>query len=111
MRVRCPRHDGAMTTMTTRNDRYLLAAHRVQSAIAYLMNFPAYTAHHPKHLRVGIDTAKAEQGGLAKLLLDKGVFTPDEYEDAIASAMEREAERYAQEARAVGGLPDSVSFG
>jgi hypothetical protein len=93
------------------NDRYLSAGHKIQSAIAFLMNFPArYSAQEPKHLRVGVDTLKAEQAGLADLLIAKGVFTKDEYAEAVTRAVEVEAERYTREARDVGGLPDSVNF-
>lgn len=70
-------------------DRYLAAAHAVQSAIAYsLVSNPSEGS--PKHLRVGIDTQKVEQGALATMLIEKGIFTLDEYQKAMADAMERE---------------------
>jgi hypothetical protein len=70
-------------------DRYLAAAHAVQSAIAHsLVSHPAEGS--PKHLRVGIDTMKVEQSALATMLIRRGIFTQDEYEKAMADAMERE---------------------
>ena len=73
-------------------DRYNAAAHAVQSGIAMLMHHRPSIAE-PKHLRVGIDTAKAEQAGLALLLINKGVFTLEEYQQAMADAMEQEKAR------------------
>lgn len=73
----------------TDKERYEAAAHAVQSGIAMLMNRDAkFTT--PKHLRVGIDTTKADHGGLAALLIEKGIFTSEEYTKAMADAMERE---------------------
>lgn len=99
------------------NDRYMAAAHAIQSAIAYLRSrdiaggLPEERrSTGPKHLRVGVDMMKAEQAALAKLLIDRGVFTLPEYEEAITVALEVEADRYTAEARKLGGLPDSVSF-
>jgi hypothetical protein len=48
----------------------------------------------PKHLRVGINSAMVTDQGLANLLIAKGVFTLDEYTEAMASAMEAEAARF-----------------
>lgn len=47
-----------------------------------------------KHLRVGIDSAKVEHGALAALLIEKGVFTEDEYMDALIKGMEDEKARH-----------------
>ena len=66
--------------------RYIDAAHAVQSAIALTMGPDT----EPKHLRVGIDTTKSDQGALATLLIEKGVITKAEYFKALADAMERE---------------------
>jgi hypothetical protein len=47
-----------------------------------------------KHLRVGIDGALVEQSALAKILMDKGIFTEQEYFDAIVAARRAEVARY-----------------
>lgn len=53
----------------------------------------------PKHLRVGIDLSKSDQGALATLLIEKGVFTLEEYVAAIADGVEREKEMREKELR------------
>ena len=69
--------------------RYIEAAHRVQTAVAFNSDGKMF---EPKHLRVGIDMSKSDMGGLATLLIAKGVFTEAEYLEAIADAAEREAD-------------------
>ena len=73
-------------------DRYNAAAHAMQSGVAYLM--ASTDAHTPKHLRVGVNTAHADLGSLARLLLSKGVITEEEYLTALAEGMEAEKARY-----------------
>lgn len=90
--------------------RYQRAAHAIQSAIAFCMTYLNYHGADPKHMRVGIDTLKAEQAGLAQLLIEKGVFTPEEYGEAMAKALEQEAARYTQSARELSGI-DKLNFG
>lgn len=55
---------------------YAQAAHGLQSAIAY---DPDNRDLEAKHMRVGIDMQKADLFGFAQLLMDKGVFTLEEY--------------------------------
>lgn len=43
-----------------------------------------------KHIRVGIDTSKSDQGALARLLIAKGIFSLDEYQDAMNEGMKLE---------------------
>lgn len=83
-------------------DRYVRAAHRVQSAIMVLMAFDRrYT--EPKKLRTGIDLTKADMGGLTTLLIAKGVFTAAEYTEALETSAEREADDYEKSVQAVLG--------
>jgi hypothetical protein len=73
--------------------RYLAAAHAMQSGVAAKMEIdPSETT--PKHLRVGVNAAMSDQGGLAALLVAKGVITEEEYVAAMADAMEREKALY-----------------
>jgi hypothetical protein len=79
--------------------RYAAAAHAVQSGIAMTMSLDGHVTTadgpaSPKHLRVGVDTSKAEQGALAQLLIDKGVFTQEEYFRAIVEGLEAEKIRH-----------------
>lgn len=67
--------------------------HAMQSGVAMEMHRnPAPT--EPKHLRVGINASKADQAGLVKLLIAKGLFTEDEYVEAITESMADEVKRY-----------------
>jgi len=83
--------------------RYRSLAHAIQTGIAWDL-----AIHNPnvedinadpnlrehKHLRTGIDITKAENGALVRLLIAKGIFTMDEYEDAIIDGLEREVALY-----------------
>ena len=90
----------------TLGERYHLAAHKVQSAIAVLMSLPGgYDATSPKHMRTGVDMSKADQAGLATLLIAKGVFTKDEYLEAVADSAELEAERFEKQVSEKLGYP------
>lgn len=71
--------------------RYQAAAHAMQSGVAY---DPDVTSQQPKHLRVGINAALVDHGGLVMLLIKKGLITEEEYFRAIAEAMEGERDRY-----------------
>lgn len=75
------------------HQRYLAAAHAMQSGVAARMEIdPKDTT--PKHLRVGVNSAMAEHNALAKLLIDKGIIGEAEYVAAQADAMEREKALY-----------------
>jgi hypothetical protein len=75
--------------------RYDAAAHAMQTGVAYEMNKGARdSATEPKHLRVGVNAAMADQEGLVRLLIRKGVITEEEYFEAVADSMEAELKRY-----------------
>lgn len=69
-------------------ERYTRAAYRVQTAIAFNPDRPR---DQYKDLRTGLDLRAADAGGLATLLISKGLITEKEYLEAIADAAEREA--------------------
>lgn len=80
-------------------ERYDAATHRVQTAIMYRFAIdepwmPDGLNRVVKHLRVGIDMTKSDQGGLVTLLIAKGVFTQAEYIQAVTEAAEREADSH-----------------
>lgn len=101
--------------MTNDADRYRAAAHAMQSGVRLRMTregvpddselIPGHTS--PKHLRVGINSAMSDQGGLARLLIEKGLITEAEYVKAMADAMEAEAQSYHDQL----GLGDNVTLG
>lgn len=72
--------------------RWMAASHAMQSGVA--QDYADTGVESPKHLRVGINAAMADHAGLAGLLIAKGVFTEDEYLEAIAGSMETEKARY-----------------
>lgn len=104
--------------------RYHAAVHRMQSATAFDLTkrLSLETAwvgrlHEAdilyraiKDVRVGLNSAMADQGALAALLIRKGVFTEEEYYSAIVEWAEREADARVQEVRDRYNLPDSVRF-
>lgn len=81
-------------------ERYENAVHRVQSVIAFRMAKavphisanPSNVQRALKHIRVGVDSSFSSQKALTELLIAKGVFTMDEYVEAITVAMEQEAD-------------------
>jgi hypothetical protein len=74
-------------------ERYAAAAHAMQTGVAFTMDRESDETT-PKHLRVGVNCAMADQGGLVTLLIEKGIFTEEEYYKAIADSMERERDLY-----------------
>lgn len=79
---------------------YEAAAHGVQTAVAHRDNVDGYD----KHLRTGIDLSKAEQFGLACLLIDKGVFTNEEYIEYMRLGVNTELARLEEEFKKTSGL-------
>jgi len=74
--------------------RYNAAIHAIQSAVAHEINTGRSTDTTPKQLRVGVNAAMVDCGGLAKLLIDKGIITHKEYVAAIADMADAEVRRY-----------------
>lgn len=88
--------------------RYLAAAHAMQSGVAWEMQRNGAPTSN-KHLRVGVNAAMVEHGALVRLLIDRGLFNEDDYEAALADAMEAEAKKY--ERRISDMLGKSVTLG
>jgi len=83
-------------------DRYQAAAHAMQTGVAFEIETEGEkgAGADPKHLRVGVNTAHADIGSLARLLIAKGVITQDEYLNAVADGMEQERDAYAARVQA-----------
>jgi len=73
---------------------YLEACAAMQAAVGVVQNLNINNEWTPKHLRVGVNSAMSDQGAIAQLLIAKGVFTEDEYAEAIAEGMRREVASY-----------------
>lgn len=78
---------------------YEEAAHGIQSSIAQGMADGSGLAEtEPKHLRVGVDLSKSDTYGLATLLMQKGVFTLEEYMENMRLAANTELATHEAEA-------------
>jgi len=74
---------------------YEQALHGVQTGVMHEMHSPArQSATEPKHLRVGINAAMSDHAALAFLLVEKGIFTKEEYFESLRLAMNNELARY-----------------
>ena len=94
--------------MPTDKERYLAAAHAMQSGVAAEMQInPKGT--EPKHLRVGVNAAMVEHGALVGLLIAKGLFTLAEFEAALADGMEAEVARFEETLSAHYGKPVTLA--
>lgn len=90
-------------------ERYAQNMHAVQSGIAALLGTPNYQDATPKHLRVGVECNFVNQDATARLLIEKGIFTHEEYFEAMAEASAREKALYEERVSKV--LGRKVSLG
>jgi hypothetical protein len=73
--------------------RLLAAQHAMMAGVGYMIQYDNAEGDL-KHIRTGINTALANCGVIAKLLIDKGIITEEEYFKELADAMERERDSY-----------------
>jgi hypothetical protein len=80
---------------------YEAALHGVQSAIAYKRQKMAERERREelKHHRVGIDSAHCSQAAIAMLLIEKGIFSEAELNEALRLLVNNELALYETEAR------------
>lgn len=69
-------------------------SHAIQSGVLGDMETGGDAGANAKHLRTGVNIALCQIGGLAQLLIDKGIIGRDEYASAMINALEREVARY-----------------
>jgi hypothetical protein len=79
--------------MTEDERRYLDACHAMQSGVAFRKD---KSDQEPKHLRTGINSAMVSDKALTLLLVEKGIFTLEEFQKKLADCMEEEAKSYEQ---------------
>jgi hypothetical protein len=89
-----------------RLQRYVVALHALQSGVKAVHELDILDVAQGrrkeweegetsvKHLRVGVNSAKLEQGALVKLLIEAGIITSEAYETAIVEALEEEVRQY-----------------
>jgi len=73
--------------------RYMKLAHAMQSGVAAEQETQLDDGS-PKHMRTGVNSAHVGIAAVVTLLIEKGIFTLDEYEAASADAMQAEVTRY-----------------
>ena len=73
---------------------YTKAMHGVQSAVAYEIGIGHTSDKTPKGLRVGVNAALVDGAALARLLIQKGVITIDEYAEAVRLQANEELAAY-----------------
>lgn len=80
-----------LAALIAEHDRLL---HAMQTGVKFTMEYKLNEDTTPKHLRVGINNALVSNGALVGLLIEKGVFTAEEWMTAYNTAMKREVEMY-----------------
>lgn len=77
-------------------NRYEAAMHAVQTGVLLEIEKlgPGPSGTSPKHLRVGINAAMVSDAALVQLLVDKKLFSMEEYWKYLAEAAETEKARY-----------------
>jgi hypothetical protein len=77
---------------------YLTALHGMQAGVALDIERAGVdgAGANPKHLRVGINSGAVTAAAIAGLLIAKGVFTMEEYQEALTKEANAEVERYEQ---------------
>jgi hypothetical protein len=95
-----PFFDGGRKNYKDLGLSYLDALHGVQSAIAWGRGklTRSQREEENKHLRVGIDSAHCTNAALTLLLVEKGVFTYEEMNEALRLLVNNEVARYEKEA-------------
>ena len=88
---------------------YFSLGHAIQSGIAFCMECDSKFVT-VKHLREGINMSKSDMGGLAALLIEKGVITELEYMRAIVKFARQEKESYERWANELTGT-NNIKFG
>lgn len=66
--------------------------HAVQSGVKY--DSDSGGEENQKHLRTGINLAMCDHGALVLLLMEKGLFTEEEYQDSRIKILQIEVEKY-----------------
>ena len=81
-------------------DKYFELVHAMQSGVRYDIehNGENQAAADAKHLRTGINVALADAGAVVELLIEKGIFTEEEYIERITKYMEKEVLKYEEKA-------------
>jgi len=72
---------------------YLKLAHGMQAGVAIMMTHD-HSSTTAKSMRTGINTVMSDQGALVALLIEKGIFTEEEYYEKLIEFMGNEVKGY-----------------
>lgn len=86
-------------------ERYERALHAMQTGVKMLIDNQGTSSGEasPKHLRVGVNAAMIDAGAQVSLLIKKGIFTEEEYFQALAEFSERDQKSYEEKVALVYG--------
>ena len=79
--------------MARKDMTYEEACHAMQSGVAFDQGAGSQCGN-PKYLRVGVNSAMCDHAALARLLINAGIITDEQYREAIRLEMIAEVERY-----------------
>ena len=82
--------------LTELRAEYERQLHKMQAGVAFDIGNGG-SAHLPKHLRVGVNSAMVNNAAMAALLIKKGVITELEYYEQMVESMKKEADEYERE--------------
>lgn len=68
--------------------------HSMQSGVKYTIEYGLDDAHSPKHLRTGVNNALVSNGALVDILIQKGIFTEEEFMTAYNNVLRKEVASY-----------------
>lgn len=94
--------------MTDAEQRYLALAHAIQTGVACDQGGGSDDGS-PKHLRTGINLAMCDIATLTSLLIEKGVFTLEEFKAKQIEFMEKEVKTYEQRLSKRAGMPITIA--
>ncbi len=86
------------------------ALHAMQTGVEMMMQ-KGHKETLPKHLRVGVNSAMIDSAAVASLLIEKGVFTEEEYYERLGDFAERDAASYAAMVNEAFGTDDRITLG
>lgn len=96
-------------TIEEKKQKYIELCHAMQAGVAIKMQIETSDTS-PKQLRVGINSAMVSHSALVNLLIAKGIFTEDEYWDALIVAMAHEVDLYESEIKDLYGGKTGITL-
>ena len=77
----------------SKKERYVNLCHALQTGVGNILRLDGAEGT-PKHLRTGLNILFCEHSALVMLLIEKGIFTEDEYFDSVNKVLAQEVSSY-----------------